>query len=163
MAYRVVPMQVFLEHNIKYVSPPLAFARVTSDAQITPDAPPTAEGNVDQSTLLFDVSLTCRTSLGQRPLCRCARDDVSNRRKHGKGSEQRELTTSCNLHCRFAVGVGILRICIVRVRAWVRACVRATCVRAGHPLIEYRTSSQNEFSSREVYTKHSGRTRVGST
>ena len=87
------------------LAPPLAFADVSSDAQLTPDAPPTAECSDDQSTLLFDVSVTCRTSLGHRPLCRCARDDVSSRRKHGKGSEQRELTTLCNLHCRFAVVV----------------------------------------------------------
>ena len=45
------------------LAPPPAFARVTSDAQLTPDAPPTAEGNVDQSTLLFDVSVTCRTTV----------------------------------------------------------------------------------------------------
>ena len=57
---------------------------------------------------------------------------MSSRRKHGKGSEQRELTTSCNLHCMFAVGVGILRICIVRVHACVRAFVPRVCVPDTH-------------------------------
>ena len=83
----VLRCDLFRNMTLSTLAPPPAFAGVSSDAQLTPVAPPTAECNVDHSKLLFDVSIACRTSLGHRSDFRCARDDVSNRRKHGKGSE----------------------------------------------------------------------------